>query len=71
MKHDQMLGVAIVNVSRRTVLTGIAAGSFILATGLPVLAEEVKYAGDGMPHGLREDPKVASVMAYMLPTFPT
>jgi isoquinoline 1-oxidoreductase beta subunit len=63
MKHDQMLGVAIVNVSRRTVLTGIAAGSFILSTGLPVLADEEKYAGDGMPHGLREDPKIFIAIA--------
>jgi len=58
MRHDQTLGAMIANVSRRSFLTGVAAGSLILAAGLPVRAEEQKYAGEGMPHGLREDPKI-------------
>jgi isoquinoline 1-oxidoreductase beta subunit len=53
-----MFGAAIANVSRRSFLTGIAAGSLVLAVGLPARAEETKYAGEGMPNGLREDPKI-------------
>ncbi|HEV8391990.1 MAG TPA: xanthine dehydrogenase family protein molybdopterin-binding subunit [Dongiaceae bacterium] len=60
---DQTLGGTIANVSRRSFLTGIAAGGLILAAGLPVRAEEEKYAGDGMPHGLREDAKVFIAIA--------
>ncbi len=59
MRHDPMLGATIANVSRRSFLTGVAAGSLVLAVGLPVRAEEQqKYAGDGMPNGLHEDPKI-------------
>jgi isoquinoline 1-oxidoreductase subunit beta len=67
MRHDQMLGrtfgETIANVSRRSFLTGIAAGSLILGVGLPARAEEQKYAGDGMPNGLREDPKIFIAIA--------
>jgi isoquinoline 1-oxidoreductase subunit beta len=63
MKHDPALGGTIVNVSRRSFLTGVAAGSLILSIGLPARAEEEKYAGEGMPHGLREDPKIFIAVA--------
>ncbi len=63
MKHDPALGGTIVNVSRRSFLTGVAAGSLILSVGLPVHAEDPKYAGEGMPHGVREDPKIFIAVA--------
>lgn len=63
MKHDQTFGVTIANVSRRTFLTGVAVGSLILASGLPARAEDEKFAGEGMPHGLREDPKIFIAVA--------
>jgi isoquinoline 1-oxidoreductase beta subunit len=63
MKYDQMFSAMIANVSRRSFLTGVAAGSLILATGLPVRAEEPKYAGEGMANGLREDPKIFIAIA--------
>ncbi len=58
MKYDQTRGATIANISRRSFLSGVAAGSLILAVGLPARAEEQKYAGEGMPHGLRDDPTV-------------
>ena len=58
MRYDQTLGATIANVSRRSFLTGVAAGSLVLAVGVPVRSEERKYAGAGMPNGLREDPKI-------------
>ena len=63
MKHDHTLGVTIANVSRRSFLSGVAAGSLVLAIGLPVRAQEQKYAGDGMPNGLREDAKIFIAIA--------
>ena len=63
MKHDPALGGTIVNVSRRSFLTGVAAGSLILSVSLPVRAEDEKYAGEGMAHGLREDPKIFIAVA--------
>jgi isoquinoline 1-oxidoreductase subunit beta len=61
MSERQMPG-AIINVSRRAFTLGLGAGAFILASGLPreLLAEDEapKYGGDGMPQGLRDDPKV-------------
>jgi isoquinoline 1-oxidoreductase beta subunit len=57
---------AISNVSRRGFVIGAAAGSLVLAVGLPRIgrAEEAKkYAGDGMPHGLRDDPKIFVAIA--------
>ena len=59
-------GMDISNVSRRHFLKG-AAGSFVLAATLrldPAGAEEAaKFAGDGMPHGLRDDPKIFLAIA--------
>ena len=48
------------NVSRRALLLGFAAGSLVLASGPFALAaeEEKKYAGEGMPGGLKDDPRV-------------
>jgi isoquinoline 1-oxidoreductase subunit beta len=54
------------NVSRRNFLKG-AGGAFVLAATLriePAVAEEAaKFAGDGMPHGLRDDPKIFLAIA--------
>jgi isoquinoline 1-oxidoreductase beta subunit len=58
-----MLSAMIANVSRRSFLSGVAAGSLVLAVGLPARAEEQKYAGEGMPNGLREDPKIFIAIA--------
>ena len=64
MKYDHTLGAPIANVSRRTFLSGIAAGSLILSVGLSARADDPpKYAGDGMPNGLREDPKIFIAIA--------
>jgi isoquinoline 1-oxidoreductase beta subunit len=63
MKHDPMIGATIANVSRRSFLLGLAAGSLVLTVRLPAHAEEQKYAGDGMPHGLRDDPKIFIAIA--------
>ncbi|HJR23003.1 MAG TPA: molybdopterin cofactor-binding domain-containing protein, partial [Dongiaceae bacterium] len=64
MKYDDILGAPIANVSRRVFLSGIAAGSLILSVGLPARAEDPpKYAGDGMPNGLRENPKIFIAIA--------
>ncbi|MCU1716611.1 xanthine dehydrogenase family protein molybdopterin-binding subunit [Pseudomonas sp. 5P_3.1_Bac2] len=50
------------NLSRRGFLKGASAtGALVLAAswGLPnAFAEETKYGGEGMPHGLVDDPKV-------------
>jgi isoquinoline 1-oxidoreductase beta subunit len=50
----------ITNVARRSVLLGFAAGAFVLSARLssPALAQEKKYGGDGMPGGLKDDPKL-------------
>ena len=50
----------ITNVSRRGFLKGVGAGAFVLAIGLPsrAQAEDAKYAGEGMAHGLRDNPKL-------------
>jgi isoquinoline 1-oxidoreductase subunit beta len=53
------------NVSRRAFLGG-AAGSFILATTLRFEAQAEgapKFAGEGMPHGLRDNPKIFLAIA--------
>lgn len=66
MKYDPMVRLTsgeIANVSRRCFLAGVAAGSLVLAVGLPARAEEEKFAGEGMPHGLREDPKLFIAIA--------
>ncbi|MBL9034445.1 MAG: xanthine dehydrogenase family protein molybdopterin-binding subunit [Rhodospirillaceae bacterium] len=63
MTPRRMPGEAIANISRRGLLSGIAAGSLILAIGLPAQAEEEKFAGEGMANGLREDPKIFIAIA--------
>lgn len=58
------------NISRRGFLagmgTGVAAGAFVLAAGLPgpVRAQEEKrFGADAMPHGWRDDPSVFIAIA--------
>ena len=48
------------NVARRSVLLGLAAGSFVLSVRLssPAQAQEKKYGGEGMPGGVKDDPKL-------------
>jgi len=55
----------IANVSRRGFLRGVAAGTFLLAARIPLAKEPTsayvepkKYAGEGMPGGLKDDPRV-------------
>jgi isoquinoline 1-oxidoreductase beta subunit len=50
----------ITNVARRSVLLGLAAGSFVLSVRLssPARAQEKKYGGEGMPGGVKDDPKL-------------
>jgi isoquinoline 1-oxidoreductase subunit beta len=50
----------VANVARRSVLLGLAAGTFVLSVRLspPALAQETKYGGDAMPGGLKDDPKL-------------
>lgn len=54
-----------VNVSRRAVLFGFAAGTFVVATPLsmPALAEEKKYGAEAMSGGLKDDPRVFLAIA--------
>jgi isoquinoline 1-oxidoreductase beta subunit len=49
-----------VNVSRRALLLGAAAGTLLLGTRLsgPVHAQAKLYAGAGMPGGLKDDPRI-------------
>ena len=64
--YGSALSLKISNISRRHFLKG-AAGSFVLAATLrlgPAGAEGAKrFAGDRMPHGLRDDPKIFLVIA--------
>ncbi|MBL6615465.1 MAG: xanthine dehydrogenase family protein molybdopterin-binding subunit [Reyranella sp.] len=48
------------NVARRSVLLGLAAGTFVLSARLssPARAQEKKYGGEGMPGGLKDDPRL-------------
>jgi isoquinoline 1-oxidoreductase beta subunit len=50
----------ITNVARRSVLLGLAAGSFVLSVRLssPAQAQDKKFGGDGMPGGVKDDPKL-------------
>ena len=50
----------VTNVARRSVLLGLAAGTFVLSVRLssPAQAQEKKFGGDGMPGGVKEDPKL-------------
>ncbi len=55
-----MTNTEITNVARRSVLLGLAAGTFVLSARLssPARAQEKKYGGDGMPGGVKDDPKL-------------
>jgi isoquinoline 1-oxidoreductase subunit beta len=59
-EHVHDLTGGLFNVSRRTLLTGVGAGVFILAAGLPtrLSAQENKFGADGMPNGWRDDPTI-------------
>lgn len=48
------------NLSRRALLLGLGAGTFVLAAHLPfpVAAQEKAYGGDAMPGGLKDDPRI-------------
>jgi len=52
--------VVLSNVSRRSFLAGVAAGSLVLGVVLPTTlgAQEKKFGPDGMPNGWRDDPKI-------------
>jgi isoquinoline 1-oxidoreductase beta subunit len=56
---------SIQNVSRRALLLGLGASSLVLAMKLPATAQATppKYAGEDMPHGLRDDPKIFVAIA--------
>lgn len=54
-----MSEVANLSLSRRGFLRGIAAGTFVLATGLrPARAEATKYGAEAMSGGLKDDPRI-------------
>lgn len=57
-----MRDMSILNVSRRSILLGMGAGSLVLAVGLPGRAQEqeepVEFGADVMPNGWRDDPGV-------------
>ncbi|MDE1150667.1 MAG: molybdopterin-dependent oxidoreductase [Azospirillaceae bacterium] len=57
----------ITNLSRRAVLMGLGAGTFVLAGGLGNVsnAQEApkKYGGEGMPGGLKDDPRLFVAVA--------
>ncbi len=74
MIHDRSLTSDVTNMSRRAALLGLGAASFVLALRLPVKADESngakkevdgtkKYAGDAMPNGLRNDPRLFLALA--------
>jgi isoquinoline 1-oxidoreductase beta subunit len=62
------------NVSRRSLLLGLSSASLVLAVAMPAFADESlgpkrevdntkKYAGDAMPNGLRNDPRLFLALA--------
>ena len=56
--------VANLSLSRRGFLRGIAAGTFVLATGLrPARAEATKYGAEAMSGGLKDDPRIFLTIA--------
>jgi isoquinoline 1-oxidoreductase beta subunit len=63
MTHHRSFRPAIRNVSRRAFLAGASAGSLVLSVGLPAWAQDKKFAGAGMPNGLREDVKLFVAIA--------
>ena len=50
----------VTNLARRSVLLGLASGTFVLAARLssPAFAQEKKYGGDAMEGGLKDDPRI-------------
>ena len=65
MTHVRTSTPAIENLSRRAVLAGSLAGGLVLAMRLPqsALAQTQKFAGEGMPNGLRDDPRIFVAIA--------
>lgn len=53
------------NISRRSLVLGLAAGSLVLAARWPspALAQEKRYGGDAMPGGLKDDPRIFLAIA--------
>jgi isoquinoline 1-oxidoreductase beta subunit len=55
------------NPSRRSFLKGVSASGLVLGIGLPGVSlaadEPVKYGGDGMPHGVQDNPKIFVAIA--------
>jgi len=73
-RKPQDMSLEITNVSRRAMLMGLGTASLVLAMPLGAQADESqgaktevdntkKYAGDAMPHGLRNDPRVFLALA--------
>lgn len=59
-----MSGIANLSLSRRGFLRGLAAGSFVLATGIrPARAQETKYGAEAMSGGLKDDPRIFLAIA--------
>jgi isoquinoline 1-oxidoreductase beta subunit len=67
MNRNARTELIITNLSRRSFLMGLGAGSLVLAVGFPLLGraeeEQKKYAGEAMPHGLRDDPALFVAIA--------
>lgn len=67
MTHHFNPSNPIINVSRRGLLAGLGAGVFVLAVGIPgnmsARAQDAKYGAEGMPNGIRDDPKVFVAIA--------
>ena len=54
----------IVNLSRRGLLGGLAAGGLVLGIGLPRAgAQQAGFGADGMPNGWRDDPRLFVAIA--------
>ncbi|KXF77988.1 twin-arginine translocation pathway signal protein [Paramesorhizobium deserti] len=67
MTHHFNPSSPITNISRRGLLAGVGAGAFVLAVGIPgnmsARAQDAKYGAEGMPNGIRDDPKVFVAIA--------
>ena len=57
---NAMAELELTNVSRRTFLRGIAAGTFVLAVRMSpsAFAQDKKYGGEAMSGGLKDDPRI-------------
>lgn len=53
-----MMRDTLANLSRRSVLMGMGAGTLVLAVGIPARgrAQDLEFGADAMPHGWRDDP---------------